>query len=81
MNHYLKEWVKTFYDIATNFEYVVENLYAGLDEDKITLIEAMNFNDTICQIYDEGMYLVKQICRLYQNKWNENIKNTKKEDF
>ena len=71
MNNYLKERVKQFYDIAANFEGVVGNLYGSLEEDNVSYEQASEFNFIIEEIYSEGSYIAKQVCRLYQIDWCE----------
>lgn len=70
MNKYLIKEVKEFCTYSTiELDKILGEISKHLKNDSIERINAMKLNDTIYDIYEEGMQLVKQICIFYQDKW------------
>lgn len=69
VNQFLKARARELHDLNFKLESVIEFIYDGLENDCVSEQTAMDFNAIICDIREDGMRLLTQICRFYQNQW------------
>ena len=50
-------------------EEIINKTYTSLKSNFVSKETALKLNDIIYDIHEEGMLIVKELCKLYQDEW------------
>lgn len=68
--HELINNVHQLEQLNSTFEIILDNIYNSLKNNCASVEQTFQLHCIICDIFDVGMPVVKEICDLYSDDWN-----------